>query len=157
METKPLDRLIAGHPFFQNLPQDICALIAGCGRNVLFKPGERVYRLGEPADRFYVIRHGKVALEMPGAGQPVVFQTLGDGDILNASWLVPPYRCASDARAVDATRAIMFDAVCLRAKCDEDHHLGYELMKRFVPVMVERLTHARMQAMDLYAPEAAKP
>ncbi len=157
METTPLDRIVASHPFFQGLSPDICALIAGCGRNVHFKPGGWIFRQGDSADAFYVIRHGKVALEMPGAGQAIVFQTVGEGDILNASWLVPPYRCASDARAVEVTRAIAFDAVCLRGKCDQDHHLGYELMKRFVPVMVERLTHARMQALDLYAPEAARP
>ncbi|HKK30303.1 MAG TPA: cyclic nucleotide-binding domain-containing protein [Alphaproteobacteria bacterium] len=155
METKSLDQLIAAHPFFQGLSSDICALIAGCGHNVRFDAGQRIYRKGDPADIFYVIRHGRVALEMPSGGRPTVFETLGGDDILNASWLVPPYQCASDARAVETTRAIAFDAVCLRGKCDADHHVGYELMKRFVPVMVDRLSHARMQAMDLYSPAAA--
>jgi len=153
METKPLDRIIADHPFFRELPPDICALIAGCGRNIRCRAGERLYRQGDAADTFYVIRHGRVALEMPAAGNSIVFQTAGEGDILNAAWLVPPYRCTSDARAVETTRAIAFDAVCLRGKCDADHHLGYELMKRFVPVMVERLAQARLQAMDIYAVE----
>lgn len=153
METKSLDRIIADHPFFRGLPAEICALIAGCGRNVHFRASDRIYRQGDPADTFYVIRHGRVALEMSGAGNAIVYQTASEGDILNAAWLVPPYRCTSDARAVETTRAIAFDAVCLRGKCDADHHLGYELMKRFVPVMVERLAQARLQAMDIYAIE----
>lgn len=157
METKSLEQIVAAHPFFQGLAPAVCGLIAGCGRNVRFRPGDRIYRQGDAADSFYVIRHGRVALEMPGAGKATVFQTIGEGDILNASWLVPPYRCASDARAMETTRAIAFDAVCLRGKCDEDHDLGYELMKRFVPVMVERLKQARLQALDLYAAEAATP
>ncbi|MCA8929005.1 MAG: cyclic nucleotide-binding domain-containing protein [Alphaproteobacteria bacterium] len=151
MDVKSLDRIIAAHRFFQGLSPAACALIAGCGRNVHFRPGHRLYRQGDPADTFYVIRHGKVALEMPGAGPATVFQTVGPGDILNASWLVPPYRCTSDARAMETTRAIAFNAVCLRDKCDQDHDLGYELMKRFVPVVIERLSHSRLQAMDLYA------
>jgi CRP-like cAMP-binding protein len=153
MEIHSLNHIIARHPFFDGLSDEACDLIAGCGKNVLFEPGDRIYRQDDPADTFYVIRHGRVALEMPGAGQAYVFQTLGDGDVLNASWLVPPYRCTSDARAVETTRAFAFDAVCLRGKCDADHDLGYELMKRFVPVMIERLSHARLQAMDIYAVE----
>lgn len=153
METRTLDQIIAAHPFFAGLPPSTCKLIAGCGRNMRFDPDESIFRQDDPADTFYVIRHGRVALETRGSGQPMVFQTLGGGDILNASWLVPPYRCASDARAVETTLAFAFDAVCLREKCEADHDLGYELMKRFVPVMVERLSHARLQAMDIYAVE----
>jgi len=48
-------------------------------------------------------------------------------------------------------RAIGIDARCLRGKCDADHHLGYELMMRFMPVLIERLNAARMQALDVYA------
>lgn len=153
METHALHQIIAGHPFFAGLSPAICELIAECGRNVRFDPDDRVFRQDDPADTFFVIRHGRVALETRAAGEPIVFQTLGDGDILNAAWLVPPYRCAADARAVETTLAFAFDAVCLRGKCDKDHDLGYELMKRFVPVMVDRLSHARLQAMDIYAVE----
>lgn len=156
MELRTLDEIVARHPFFAGLGDEVCRMIAGCGRNVRFDAGARIYRQGDPADTFYVIRHGRVALEMPRGGRPLVYQTLGDSDILNASWLVPPYVCRSDARAVVVTRAIALDAVCLRGKCDADHHLGYELMKRFVPVVIERLAHARLQAMDLYGEGAGQ-
>ncbi len=42
------------------------------------------------------------------------------------------------------------DATCLRDKCEADHSLGYEVMKRFVPVLVNRLQTTRLQALDLY-------
>ena len=44
------------------------------------------------------------------------------------------------------------DATCLRGKCEADHDLGYELMQRFVPVLVERLHGTRMQMLDVYGP-----
>lgn len=147
--------MIAAHPFFKGLSADVCRMIAGCGKNVRFDPGQRIYRQGDPADTFYVIRIGRVALEVQAGGKPTIFDTLSDNDILNASWLVPPYVCQSDARAVAVTRAISLDAVCLRGKCDADHNLGYELMKRFVPVVVERLTNARLQALDVYGSGSA--
>ena len=90
-----------------------------------------------PADQLYLIRHGRVALEVgaPGRGA-LTIQTLGEGEIVGVSSLIPPYRWTSDARALDLVRAISMDATCLRNKCEADHNLGYEVMKRFVPVLV---------------------
>ncbi len=155
MELHKLDDVIARDPFFRGLSKPFCEIIAGCGKHVRFEKSQIVYRQGDPADTFYVIRHGHVALELPGGGRPLVYQTLHDGDILNASWVVPPYRCQSNARAVETTVAIAFDASCLRDKCDANHDLGYDLMKRFVPVVVERLTHARLQSIDVYGAGSA--
>jgi hypothetical protein len=84
----------------------------------------------------------------------LVFQTLGEHEIVGISWLIPPYRWTFDARALELTRAIEVDARCLRQKCDDDHDLGYEMMKRFVPILVERLHAARMQILDLYGTHA---
>ncbi len=150
MAIKTLEKEIIDHPFFAGLTPEICGLIAGCGRNVQFAANEAIYKLGDRADTFYVIRSGSVALEMPAAGKPMMFETLDGDSILNAGWLVAPYTCRSDARALEPTRALAFDAVCLRGKCDEDPVVGYALMKRFVPIVLERLSHARLQAMNVY-------
>jgi CRP/FNR family transcriptional regulator, cyclic AMP receptor protein len=92
-----------------------------------------------------------VALEIHAPGRlPIVVATLHEGDVLDASWLVPPYRWSFDARAVDLARVLGVNAKCLREKCEADHDLGYELMKRFVGAMGERLRAAQMQALDVY-------
>jgi hypothetical protein len=80
----------------------------------------------------------------------VAFQTAGEGDVVGVSWLVPPYRWLHDARAVDLVRAIGVDARCLRKKCDDDHDVGYAMMQRFVPVLVDRLQATRLQMLDVY-------
>ena len=147
----PLADLVREHPFFVALPAEVVDLIAGCGANVVFAAGSYVFREGRPADRFFVIRHGRVSLEtfLPGRG-PRVFQTLGPGEVVGASWLVEPHVWSWDARTLERVRAIAFDAVCLRDKCEADPVAGYALMKRFVPLLVARLQEARMQALDLY-------
>jgi len=155
METHQLEDVIARDPFFHGLPKTFCRTIAGCGQHARFEKDEVLYRQGDPADVFHVIRHGHVALELLAAGKPHIYQTLHDGDILNAAWVVPPYRCHSNARAVETTVTIAFDAACLREKCDADHDLGYDLMKRFVPVVVGRLNSARLQATDVYGAGSA--
>jgi CRP/FNR family cyclic AMP-dependent transcriptional regulator len=148
---KEIADLLYEHPFCKDLEQDIINLIAGCAKNVFFKENEYIIKEGNNADYFYLIRHGTVALEMfmPGRG-PFTFLTIKSGEILGASWLIPPYRWNYDARAVELTRVIAFDCNCLRKKCEEDHHVGYELMKRFIPPLIERLNAARLKSSDLY-------
>lgn len=150
-----LERVVWEHPFFSGLDEDFCRLVCGCARNVVFQSGQYLFHEGEAADGLYLLRHGRVALEIktPGRGA-VTFQTLVAGEIVGVSWLIPPYRWSYDAKALELTRAIAMDATCLRAKCEEDHHLGYELMKRVVPVLIERLHATRMQILDVYGSPA---
>ncbi|MDH3719745.1 MAG: Crp/Fnr family transcriptional regulator, partial [Planctomycetota bacterium] len=75
--------------------------------------------------------------------------------VLGWSWLFPPYIWYFDARAMIRTRAVAVDGLCLRAKCDEDPKLGYELMKRFSAILNSRLQAARLQILDIYGPTAA--
>ena len=95
----------------QALSPEHRSTIAGCGRLEVFERGDSLLREGDRADVFYVIRTGAVALEtyVPRRGA-VTLQTLHDHDLLGWSWLVPPYRVAFDARAIEETRVIAFDA-----------------------------------------------
>ncbi|MFC5581131.1 cyclic nucleotide-binding domain-containing protein [Rhodanobacter terrae] len=146
-----LEPILKEHPFFAGFAAEHVELVAGCARNRRFETGEYLYREGEAADEFFLIRHGKVALEIVAPWQaPIVFATLGVGEIVGESWLVPPYRWMFDARAVELTRALGIDAACLRGKCEADHHLGYEMMKRFLPVFVERMHATQLQILDVY-------
>jgi len=144
--------ILAEHPFFKGLDQKKLQFIAGCAKNVRFDEGKFLFREGEDANTFYVIRAGKVAIEIfsPKRGA-LTIQTLREGDVLGWSWLFPPYRWHFDAKALELTRAISLDGKCLRDKCEEDHDLGYELMKRFSDVMIQRLQATRLQVLDLYA------
>lgn len=155
MATQTLEPLLAEHPFLRGLEPRYVALLAGCAANVRFDAGEYIFREGEDANEFYIIRHGKVALELftPERGI-LTIQTLGAGDVLGWSWLFPPYRWRFDARARELTRAIALDGTCLRRKCDEDHSLGYELVKRFAHIIIERLQATRLQLLDVYGAQA---
>ncbi len=120
-----------------------------------FEAGQYLFHEGEDADQLYLLRHGGVALELavPGRGA-VTIQTFRAGEIVGVSWLIPPYRWTSDAKALELTRAIAISGTCLRHKCEQDHSLGYELMKRVVPILVERLHATRMQILDVYGSKA---
>lgn len=149
MET--LEAILAKHPFFDRLEQRHLDLLVGCASNVRVDAGQFILREGEEANHFYLIRHGKVALEIfAGHRGPITVETLEDGDIVGWSWLFPPYRWRFDARAVEITRAIALDGKCLRTKSEQDHDLGYELLKRFARIVEERLQATRLQLLDVY-------
>ncbi len=146
-----LEPIIAEHPFFRGLAAQYLQLIVGCAKNIRFKADEQIFREGEDANEFYLIRRGTVVLEVHEPGrQPISIQTIGEGDVLGWAWLFEPYKWHFSAKALEITRALAFDGVCLRTKCDEDHDLGYELMKRFANIITQRLQATRLQMLDVF-------
>jgi CRP/FNR family cyclic AMP-dependent transcriptional regulator len=146
-----LDKIVAQSPVFAGLTEEQLTLIAGCAQNVGFEEGEVFAREGGPADTFFLLRKGLVSLTMhvPGRGD-VVIETLDPDEIVGWSWLFPPHVWQFDVRAAEAVRAVSFDGACLRGKCEMDHDLGYELMRRFALVMIDRLQHTRLRLLDVY-------
>jgi CRP-like cAMP-binding protein len=148
---RAMDAMLADVPLLAGLEPESLALIAGCASNVRFAEGEVLFREGDEANVFYVIRHGAVAIELysPPRGEMTI-ETISPGEVLGWSWLFPPYRWHFDARALSQVRATAFDGGCLRGKCDDDPAFGYELMKRFAQVMLERLQWTRLRLLDVY-------
>lgn len=151
-----LDQLIAQAPVFAGLEPAQLELIAGCARNEHVNAQMLLMREGDPADRFFLIRRGAVALEVnaPGGG-PLVIETLHPGDTVGWSWLFTPYRWQLDGRTLEACELIAFDGACLRGKCEADHELGYQLMSRFAANLVARLQATRLQLLDVYGHASA--
>jgi CRP/FNR family transcriptional regulator, cyclic AMP receptor protein len=148
---RSLESVLADVPFFDGLDPAKLALLTGCAGNVHFDAGENLFREGDPADTFYIVRHGSVALEtfVPARG-PVLIETIEAGEVIGWSWLFAPYRWHLDARALTVVRATGFDGTCLRQKCDDDPALGYDLMGRFAQVLIERLQWTRLRLLDVY-------
>lgn len=144
--------MVAEHPFLAGMSPRLIGVLAGCASNVRFGAGEFLLREGRSAERFYLIRRGRTAIELfiPERG-PVTLQTVGEGDLLGWSWLIEPYRWRFDARALEPVSAIAFDGKCLRRKCEQDHELGYELLRRLAGELAQRLEAARLHIQDLYA------
>ena len=151
MPQKEIRDLIEGHSFFQGMDPAVIDLIAGCGKNVVFREGEHLARRDTDADCFYAIRHGTAAIELhvPPSGD-VMIHTAREGEIVGSSWIFPPYRWSFDVRATGLVRAVHFDASCLKKKCEDDPATGYDIMKRFAVILGKRLEAMYLQMMDLY-------
>jgi CRP/FNR family transcriptional regulator, cyclic AMP receptor protein len=143
--------LLAAHPFLEGLsPEQLMHLSAWAHRSQ-FHAGARIFSEGGQADRFWLIRDGHVTLDahVPGRGEMVI-ETLGPGSVLGWSWLFPPYRWHFGATAVEPTLTVELDGPGIRRLCESDPALGFELTKRFIQVVVDRLQATRVRLLDLY-------
>ena len=151
MSAESIEDFLKGHAFFEDMTEGMIDYLAGCGQNKHFKPGEVICREGEPADEFYVIRKGRMAVRLnhPIKGK-ITIKTLLPGEMGVFSWIIPPYITQFDLEAVEHTSVVALDGKCVRKKCEEDCHLGYHLMKRAAAEMNVRLMNTRLQLLDVY-------
>jgi len=146
-----LEPALRGHGFFAGLEPEFVALIAGCAKNVVYPAGQFLFREGEPAERFYLIRTGQLMLEIAAPGRkPVVVQAVGPGEVAGFSWLIEARVWHFDGRAVERVHAVEVDGACLQGKCDDDPRLGYKLMSRFAALASRRLQATELRLLDVY-------
>jgi len=148
--TPSLAKLIARHPFLEGMKPEHLAILTECAMPAEFKKGELIFREGDPANRFYLIRSGRVELESKVEERDrMLIQTIGPGDVLGWSWLFPPYYWRFDARTTSPVKAIFFYGTRLREQCEQDPAFGYDLMKRTSEVVIKRLQAARRYLVEL--------
>ena len=145
-----VNHFLSHHPFFQGFEPHRLNLIVGCAREVEYKDNQYLFREGEKAGDFFVLREGRARLETHNARDGAVdVQTIEPGDVLGWSWLMSPHTWHFDARALRATKAVALDGEKLRKLFEEDHTLGFRFMKKMLHVMEQRLQATRLRLMDL--------
>jgi CRP/FNR family transcriptional regulator, cyclic AMP receptor protein len=152
MEIQTLEQIISEQPLFEGLDPSFTKLLVGCASNVRYERSSWIFREGEEANQFFLIRQGRVTLEIqPPHGKPILIETLSPGDVIGWSWLLHPHVWKFNARATEMSLLIALDGKCLRTKCEDNHDLGYEVMKRFARIIERRLEATRFQLLDVYA------
>jgi CRP/FNR family transcriptional regulator, cyclic AMP receptor protein len=154
--TKQQISVLGAQPFLRGMPSAQLAELAELCEHVSIPSRARLFDEGSRADRFWIIDAGQVTLDasVPGDGR-VTIETLGRGDVLGLSWMLPPYQWRFGAVATQPTQAFVFDARAVRAASDADPLLGYELSQRFSAVVVRRLQATRARLIDACTRPAA--
>lgn len=136
---------LAAQPFLKGMPPKHLKVLADHAMPAKFKAGDLIFDEGRPANRFYLVCSGKVALQSMADSEheSIPIETIEAGSVLGWSWLFPPYFWHFQAQAVTPVVAIFFYGTRLREQCEADHELGYEIMKRISAVVVERLQMTR--------------
>ncbi|HEU4421711.1 MAG TPA: Crp/Fnr family transcriptional regulator [Pilimelia sp.] len=143
--------LLAEHPFLGDLPRPWLERLSFQAHPAVRHTGHRLFHENHPAERFWLLRSGRVALDfhVPGRGD-VVIDTIGAGSVVGWSWLFPPYRWHFGAVAAEQTAVIEFNATGVRRLLNDDHEFGHELTSRFMSVVMDRLQATRLRLLDLY-------
>ncbi|MBF6353807.1 cyclic nucleotide-binding domain-containing protein [Nocardia higoensis] len=142
---------LAAFPRLAPLSRANLAVLAAIGHEVSFRAGQRVLVEGQSADRCWLIRSGRILLDarVPGRGD-VVIQSLGKGDLLGWSWLVPPQQWHFGARAAERVEAVEFDAARLLEAAQADPGFGFALISTLFAALLDRLQATRARLLDLY-------
>lgn len=155
--SRDLDALLAHqvtvHPFLRGLGRPQVAALATFAERADFAAGTHLFRQGDPADRFFLVRSGLVSLEV--SDDPHHFrtiQTIREGDAVGWSWLFEPRTWAFDARAQTVVHSVCFRSEPLQELCRDDPRFGYDLLMRIAGVMAERLQATRRQVIELSKP-----
>jgi CRP/FNR family transcriptional regulator, cyclic AMP receptor protein len=144
------DRVLR-HPFFAGLDPTLVHAMVAKAEDRSYAPGEMLVREGRPAEEFFLVVEGKVALEVGGGDQQVItVETIGRGELLGWSWLVPPFRWRFDARATKPTQVVAINAAAARYALAAHPAFAYQFLTKFLPIIAERLENTRVQLLDIH-------
>jgi CRP/FNR family transcriptional regulator, cyclic AMP receptor protein len=153
MDKHSLARSLKEYSLVKGMPDEHVEFLSGCTKNVRIDAGKFLFREGKAAEQLYLVRQGKLAIEVhDGSRGTIVIETIGADDALGFAALNPPFRWGADARAVEPTLVFAVDATCLRKKLDADDQFGHFFTRRLMNEIHERLERVRLQLLDVYRP-----
>jgi CRP-like cAMP-binding protein len=149
--------LLAQHPFVSRLTTEQIEALSACATLERFGPGATIFREREPATACYLLRGGRVALQLHAPDGPLILETLEGEQVLGWSWLVPPHRWRFDAVAQEGVEAITLDAERTRSLLLDDPQLASVVKQQLLVVLADRLERTRVRLLDVYGhPHAAR-
>jgi len=153
MNNQSITEYLSAHEFFSEFSDDSLKFLCECSSTREIKKGQILFLQGEHADKFYVVRSGRIFLQMPAIMGPTLeIQTVDEDQVLGWSWLISPYKWNFQTKAEEDSELLQFDGVAILARCEQDPKFGYELLKKFAGLMSVRLNAARQKMMDEWNP-----
>ena len=154
MSNSSTTEYLSTHEFFSEFSDDVIQFLCECSSMREIKKGQVLFRQGEHADKFYVVRSGRISIQMPAIMGPTLeIQTLDKDQILWWSWLISPYKWNFQTKAEEDSELLQFDGAAILARCEQEPKFGYELLKKFAALMSVGLNAARQKMMDEWNPD----
>ena len=146
-----LEHLREGAGLIRGLSRDGLEFLESLATEIEFQRGAIIFEEDDPADSLYLIAEGKAGLEVALHNRPaVLLETIGPGELLGVSWIMPPYRWNFRARSLSTTTAIVFSAPAVRERCESDLDLALHVYREVAVEAVRRLQAARLRLLDLF-------
>jgi len=153
MNNQSITEYLSAHEFFCEFSDDVLKFLCECSSMREIKKGQILFLQGEHADKFYVVRSGRISLQLPAIMGPTLeIQAVDEDQVLGWSWLISPYQWNFQTKAEDDSELLQFDGAAILAQCELDPKLGFELVKKFAALMSVGLNAARLKMMDEWNP-----
>ena len=153
MNNQSITEYLSAHEFFSEFSDDSLKFLCECSSTREIKKGQILFLQGEHADKFYVVRSGRISIQMPAIMGPTLeIQTVDEDQVLGWSWLISPYKWNFQTKAEEDSELLQFDGTAILARCEQEPKFGYELLKKFAGLMSVRLNAARQKMMDEWNP-----
>ena len=137
--------------FLQDLSRNDLDKVAAIASTDSFDAGAVLYQEGETCRTIHVVSSGLVALDMfrPRQGYTRIL-TVGSGELLGWSALLGDGTMTVRATALETTMLIALPAQQLRQLCEDDHDIGYAIMRQLAVSLSRRLLATRLQTLDVF-------
>jgi CRP-like cAMP-binding protein len=154
MQTAQLE----SHEIFQLLRPEQMSILSAAAQEVPFQAGDTVFLRGEPADDFFVVLDGQVALRMLRAdGVSVLIDEVTKGAIFGSCVCFQIDAYTLTAQCTEDSRILKIKASTLKKLMDDDLVMGYAIQtmisrvyfKRYIDTM--RKLQAIVQSIPLEA------
>ena len=153
MSNPSITEYLSAHEFFSEFSDDSLKFLCECSSTREIKKGQILFLQGEHADKFYVVRSGRISIQMPAImGPNLEIQAVDEDQVLGWSWLISPYQWNFQTKAEEDSELLQFDGTAILARCEQEPKFGYELLKKFAGLMSVRLNAARQKMMDEWNP-----
>ena len=142
---------LRAHPFARVLTEPQLEQLFRCGSVLELPAGAYVFREGDAAEQFYLIRSGQIALDQQEPGKATTrTETLVSGGVLGFSWLFEGGRWTLDARVVEPAELFALDGACVRKQMQDDPAMGLAISTQLIHQLYARLERVRLQRLDVY-------
>lgn len=142
---------VMDHPFLRGFTPHQRQMLDEISTPVEFLADEFLVRQGKIDERFFLVHSGLVAIQTYSVARgSLTLDSVGDGECVGWSWVIPPYRTHFDAVAYEPVSATAIDAVALRQLCNQECKFGFMVLQKMVQIMEQRLQAARLMLVDFY-------
>lgn len=137
--------------FLRAIPKALLPQLEQLSQRRMFPAGTTLFLEGSANREFHIVNTGHVRLEMlvPRRGR-IPILTVGPGEILAWSALVPNAAMTCSAIALEPVCTVAFDGDQLRALCETEHEIGFHAMRQLASELSRRLFATRLQLLDLF-------
>lgn len=141
-----------GIDFFKDFTEDELKAVQVICTEESYKAGDIIFNEGNPALHLYVLKSGKVSIDIKVAsGKYISVLTLSNfGEPLGWSALVAPFRFTATTRCVEDSTIISIDAMKLLELFKNDYRMGFLVMRRIACLISERIRDTRLQLIHTF-------